>query len=69
MITETIHWHDAQDVMPDDEATVLIEAESGLVGEGFHLDQHWFWASAGSVDENVVAWSDLPKGSKAQGHP
>lgn len=63
---ELITWITDPKKLPDDETTVLVCTESGTVSEGFHLEEHWFFASAGSIDENVIAWADMPEGPKVK---
>ncbi len=60
MIAETIHWI-TDGSHPDDETTVLVQSGRD-VGEGFHVEGEWYWASASRVQTQVTAWAAMPHG-------
>lgn len=59
-MTETITWN--TEGLPDSDTTVLVQAASGDVGEGFHDGEEWRWASSSRIRGKVKAWADMPGG-------
>lgn len=57
---EQIEWRESSVEMPDDEQSVLICA-GGEVGEAFHEDGAWYWASGGGFQGEVM-WCAMPEG-------
>ena len=65
MTTETITWHAADLVLPDDGTTVLmaIRGDSEPVWLGWHDGHTWVDASTGgAIDDPVTHWAHMPGG-------
>lgn len=65
MTTETITWHAAKLVLPDDGTTVLmaIRGDSEPVWLGWHDGHAWVDASTGgAIDDQVTHWAHMPGG-------
>jgi hypothetical protein len=68
MKLEIIEWV-TDGTLPDDDITVLIESEEvdGVeVWFGFRTGGEWMTIDGMPVDVKVVAWADMPAGSRAQ---
>jgi hypothetical protein len=55
-------WHVGE--IPFDQVSVLAVTAGDITGEAFHTGESWHWASAGLIEEDVVAWAELPNAMK-----
>lgn len=68
MICETIQWV-TDGTLPDADMTVLIESEEAdgpEVWMGFYSGEDWMTIDCLPVDVKVIAWAEMPAGSRAQ---
>jgi len=68
MTLEILEWV-TDGTLPDDDITVLIESEEAdgvEVWLGFRSDGDWMTIDCMPVDVKVIAWADMPEGSRAQ---
>lgn len=65
MLTETIHWHEATEQLPDADLTVLVRTEGCAepVWLGYHDGEAWRDTEGAEIA--VLRWADLPAGDQA----
>lgn len=64
--SETIDWISVDDDKPDEGIVVLLNAPaaSDAVWPGLLDSGEWRWADQSRVNEEVVAWAEMPLGKQ-----
>lgn len=69
--SETIEWRSADDDPPETGKMVLLhcpereepDCEVFAVWPGYHDGIEWLWADGSCVEDDVIEWTDMPRGS------
>lgn len=66
-VPETIRWQMANEIQPDSGMLVLVfrpDAAGEPVWIGYLDEDGWRYVDASQIDEEVVAWAEIPAGPK-----
>ncbi|MFO0939857.1 MAG: hypothetical protein U0930_03740 [Pirellulales bacterium] len=63
---ELIRWNNPASLQPDDREIVLLRT-AGLVYPGYLDVDEWRWPVGGIVEQDVIEWAAMPKGSRKAG--
>lgn len=55
-----IRWHSPEELLPDDDTTVLVELDDGEQYIAYHCDGQWFYHDDNDIGLNVLRWTHLP---------